>query len=69
AADISANGKEIAKIGDLVTDEVAEAIIANKITEVTYRSALTCESKYGVCRFRRADRGCHDCPAAAAVKQ
>lgn len=48
--DITIGGKVIAKTGDLVTDEMADEIIANKVTEITYRSALTCESKYGVCQ-------------------
>ena len=42
-------GKEVAKAGTLITEEVASEI-AEESSEVTIRSILTCKTKWGVCQ-------------------
>ncbi|HZW63169.1 MAG TPA: DNA-directed RNA polymerase subunit beta' [Flavobacteriaceae bacterium] len=39
----------MAKSGDLITDEIADAIEASPVESVEVRSALTCEAKKGIC--------------------
>ena len=44
-------GKISAKIGDMITAELASAIEDSDISEVTVRSPLTCRSLRGICRM------------------
>jgi DNA-directed RNA polymerase subunit beta' len=44
-----AEGGVIAEAGTLMTDAVAEKIVAAGVEEVTIRSLLTCRAAYGVC--------------------
>lgn len=41
--------KVIAKKGELVDEELAEKIVAAKVTAVDVRSPLTCQARYGIC--------------------
>lgn len=41
--------KVIAAKGDLIDEELANKIFESKVPEVTIRSPLTCESRYGMC--------------------
>ncbi|SMB84245.1 DNA-directed RNA polymerase subunit beta' [Desulfonispora thiosulfatigenes DSM 11270] len=43
-------GEIIVKANELITEEISEEIIEVGITEVEIRSALTCKTRYGVCR-------------------
>ncbi len=50
AQDVVADGGEvIAKVNDLVTNDLAEKIVRAGKKEVFVRSILTCKSEYGVC--------------------
>jgi DNA-directed RNA polymerase subunit beta' len=44
-----AKGKPVAVKGDLINDEIASKIDALENPEVEVRSALTCQSRYGLC--------------------
>ncbi|MEK9147938.1 MAG: DNA-directed RNA polymerase subunit beta', partial [Patescibacteria group bacterium] len=44
-------GKILAKIGDMITAELASAIEDSDISEVTVRSPLTCKTLRGICRM------------------
>src|SRR5450759_4568329 len=47
----SADGAVVAERNDELTEEVSARIAAAGIQEVLVRSPLTCEARYGVCRF------------------
>ena len=49
ASEIKSGSKVIAKKGELISEEIAEAIAKAKITEVEVRSPLTCGATYGLC--------------------
>ncbi len=44
------DGKILLKADELVSEEVEKIVAVSKIKEVTVRSALYCQSKYGVCQ-------------------
>ncbi|MDR3021225.1 MAG: DNA-directed RNA polymerase subunit beta' [Clostridiales bacterium] len=43
------SNKVLVEVNSMITDEIAEQIIAAGLESVTIRSILTCRSKYGVC--------------------
>ena len=43
-------GEVLARANELITDDISESIIEAGITELEIRSALTCKTRYGVCR-------------------
>ncbi len=51
AKDIKAGGKTLAKAGTLITDDIAKAVDATELTEVTIRNVLSCKTSWGICRF------------------
>ncbi len=51
AVAIKHGGKTIVKAGQLITDETAKAIDAAEINEVLIRSALSCQTSWGICRL------------------
>ncbi|PIR55324.1 DNA-directed RNA polymerase subunit beta' [Candidatus Peregrinibacteria bacterium CG10_big_fil_rev_8_21_14_0_10_36_19] len=47
--DIKANGKTIAKSGEIIEKETIEAILENDVSEVSVSSVLTCLTEGGIC--------------------
>lgn len=47
---IEANGTVIVERNELITEEMADAIVAADIKEVEIRSVFTCETKNGICQ-------------------
>jgi DNA-directed RNA polymerase subunit beta' len=51
ARDVKVDGKTIAKAKALITDEIAEQIIASDLEEVFIRNALQCRTQWGICQL------------------
>jgi DNA-directed RNA polymerase subunit beta' len=47
---VTADGKLLLKANELVTEEVEKMVAASNVKEATVRSALYCQSKYGICQ-------------------
>ncbi|MFN2525428.1 MAG: DNA-directed RNA polymerase subunit beta' [Actinomycetota bacterium] len=50
-SDVKAGGKKIASANEEVGGGLVERISGSDVTEITLRSVLTCEAKYGVCQL------------------
>ena len=46
---VTKDGNLIIKAGEIIDEDIAKSIAASKIRSVEVRSALTCDSKYGIC--------------------
>jgi DNA-directed RNA polymerase subunit beta' len=50
AHDVVVDGEVFVSAGELISEEVAQKISAAEVEEVTIRSPLACETRYGICR-------------------
>jgi DNA-directed RNA polymerase subunit beta' len=50
AKDVKIEGKTLAKAKALITDEIAEKIVASDLNEVFIRNALQCRTQWGICQ-------------------